>query len=44
MKWIIITTPTFISHEAKYIDQLLKQESTCSICANPIQHQKNASN
>ena len=24
MKWIIITTPTFISHEAKYIDQLFE--------------------
>ena len=47
MKWIIITTPTFISHEAKYIDQLFeagidllhlrKPDSTPEECEQLIQ-------
>ena len=47
MKWIIITTPTFISHEAKYIDQLFeagidllhlrKPDSTSEECEQLLQ-------
>ncbi len=45
MKWIIITTPTFISHEAKYIDQLFEAGIDLLHLRKPDSNsQKNASN